>query len=73
VGTEGYFPGAKGGEGLKLITHRHLVKNGGAIPPLPMSLHGAMLNYLSTRTMLPFIINFLSTSKADIFIKMARK
>jgi hypothetical protein len=35
------------------------IKNGGAIPPLPIHLHGIVLNYLNTGTTLPLLFSLL--------------
>jgi hypothetical protein len=32
--------------------------NGGAIPPLPIHLHGVVLNELSTGTILPYLTKY---------------
>jgi hypothetical protein len=46
MGTEGCFPGdrAAGGEADHSRPSSAEVKNGGAIPPLPLPLHGMVLN-----------------------------
>jgi hypothetical protein len=45
MGAGDSFPGDKV-YSVKLFTHLHLMANG-AIPPLPMRLHGVVLNYNS--------------------------
>jgi hypothetical protein len=58
MGTGGFSRGAKrqGREADHSLPSSAEVKNGGAIPLLPIRLHGVVLNYLSQETDLPFII-----------------
>jgi hypothetical protein len=58
-GCRGLFPRRSRGRGLKLTTHLELVPRSrkcGSAHPLPMQLHGVVLNYLSTGTNLPLLL-----------------
>jgi hypothetical protein len=59
TGYGGSFPRGLSGSGVKLTTHLQLMPRSrkcGSIHPLPISLHGVVLNQLSSGTTLLFII-----------------
>jgi hypothetical protein len=64
MGTEGSFPG----ESVKLTTHLQLVPRSrkcGSTCPLPIRVHGVVVNYLSTGTTLPYPGICMKTGKEN--------
>jgi hypothetical protein len=48
------------------------VRNGGAVPPLPMHLHSMVLNYLKKGTTIPFnVIHYMHDMKSDVNKRIA--
>jgi hypothetical protein len=63
-GYRGLFPRGWSGRGVKLTTHFQLVPRSRkfwSLHPLPIHLHGVVLNYLLTRTTLPFTFTSIKT------------
>jgi hypothetical protein len=73
MGTEGFSPGVKqpGREANNSPPSSTEVKNGGAIPPLPICHHGVMLNKLSTGTNVLYLLYKHTCTYTKYFITFA--